>query len=278
MLSPQERLRILLDEMQQLEEYLTNLPKEAWDQPSACAEWCVADVVAHLTSNSKNNASRLLRALQGDVSPDDLSPPRGSGSVDPVSAAQRIIAFRKQFGKPDAILPEYLASNRQFSEATAMVGPDDWNKSSYRPAGPVPISNIVDVVLAEQTVHGWDIRSRFDPGAGLPPTAVPVLVEWVAQRPRWSFRAGPSPLPLRYRFEVTAPTPYSADVVVTEEAQNMEVASDKDAQVTFRSNGETYVMLMYGRITAREAIADGRVSYEGDQQLVAAFAERFVGG
>ena len=279
MLPPEERTRILLAETQILVDYLTRLPKSDWTHPTACSEWCVADVVAHLTSNSKNNAARIARALQGDESPDDLTPRRGRGSVDPVGAAHRTIAFRKQFGEPDAILPEFVAANRQLQEALAMVNPEDWNKPTYRAAGPEPISNIVDVELAELAVHGWDIRSQFEPAATLSPEAVPVLVERIAQRPRWwSFRQGTSPLPLRYRFEVVTPAQYTVDLVITAEEQYMEVASDKDPQVTFHCDGETYVMLMYGRVEPQDALTGGRVAGEGDRQLVQTFGANFIGG
>lgn len=279
MLPPEERLRILLAETSRLEDYLTSLPKEAWTHPTACSEWCVADVVAHLASNSKSFAPRISRALRGDASPDDLSPRRALGSVDPVGGAQRTIAFRKQFGEPDTILPEYLAANQEFRQTMAMVGPEDWNKSVYRPAGPEPMSNIVDVELAEVALHGWDIRSRFDPSAALSPEVVPVVVERIAQRPRWwSFKEGASPSPLRYRFDIATPALYSADVVVTEGEQYMEVASDKKADVIFRCDGETYVMLMYGRVEPSHMLNDGRLSFEGDQLLVTVFADCFVGG
>ena len=128
-------------------------------------------------------------------------------------------------------------------------------------------------------MHGWDIRSQFDPQASFSPECVPIIVERIAQRPRWwSFKQGHVPLPLRYRFEVASPTHYSADVVVTEEEQFMEVASSRNAQVTFQTDGETYIMLMYGRITPSQALADGRVSFEGNQELVTDLVLRFTGG
>lgn len=38
------------------------------------------------------------------------------------------------------------------------------------------------------------------------------------------------------------------------------------------------ILLMYGRLQPEAAIAEGRVTCAGDQQLVAAFAERYTGG
>ena len=57
----------------------------------------------------------------------------------------------------------------------------------------------------------------------------------------------------------------------------MEVASAEEAQDTFNCLGETYVMLMYGRINPRDALAEGRVSAVGDRLLVQTFGGHFVG-
>ena len=278
MLLPEERIRILSEETGRLENYLSGLPVEAWSLPSSCERWTVADVVAHLTLLGKNYPARINRASQGDASPDTPAHRRlASGQLDPAEEGDQAISLRQELG--DQLLSEFIKGNQAINQALARVGPQDWDKLVYRGVGTEPLRNLVDVFITEQTVHGWDIRSRFDPQAGLSPDCVPIIVERIAQRPRWwSFKEGASPLPLRYRIEVDKPAPYSVDLVVTEEKQYLEVASDKEAQVTFRCDGETYVMLMYGRIEPGHALAVGRLAAEGDQQLVSDFAERFTGG
>ena len=279
MSSPEERLEILRAETEGLERYLTDMPKEAWDQPSACDEWCIADVVAHLTQSSRTYPSRIPRALQGDASPDAMSSRLNPGEVDPENLAQRAVALRKELGGD--LLPEFIKANQSMVDALANISGQDWDKPVFRPYGPEPLRNIVDMLITELTVHGWDIRSRFDSQAGLSPGSVAVIVERIPQRPTWwSFRAeaGLAPLPLRYRFEVTPPTQYQVDLVVTEERRYMEVDSNDRPQVTFKCAGETFVFLMYGRINPEAAIADGRMSYAGDQELVNAFVQRFTGG
>jgi hypothetical protein len=77
---------------------------------------------------------------------------------------------------------------------------------------------------------------------------------------------------------MTQPAPYIVDAVVTEEQQYLEVASKDEAQVTIRCGGETFILLMYGRLQPDAAIAEGRVTFEGGQQLATAFIERFTGG
>ena len=276
---PEERWKILLAETEELEEYLRNLPKEAWNLPSACAAWSIGDVVAHLTLVRGFYPSRILRALEGDSSPDDLSPGLSRGDVEPVTDAEEAIALRKELG--GNLLAEFVKASGGIIDALANTGPQDWDNTVFRPSRPDPIRSVMDIFIAEFAIHGWDIRSRFESRAGLSPGSVAVMVERIPRRSTWwSFRteAGFAPSPLRYRFELTAPTHYRVDLVVTEERRYMEVASSDDAHVTFQCDAETFVFLMYGRIKPEAAIANGRMSYAGDQDLASAFVHRFTGG
>lgn len=276
---PEERLEILRAETEALEKFLRDLPKEAWDLPSACDGWCIADVVVHLTLTRGFNPSRIIRALQGDASPDDLSPRLVLGDVDPVSDATEAISMRKKLGED--LLAEFIKASQGIVTALANVGPQDWDKRVFRPSRPEPVRNLVDILISELAVHGWDVRSRFDSQAGLSRGSVAVMVERIPHRATWwSFgtAAGLASSPLRYRFEVKPPTQNRVDLVVTEERCYMEVASSDDAHVTFRCDGETFVFLMYGRIHPEVAIANGRMSYTGDQDIASAFIQRFTGG
>ena len=276
---PEERLEILRAETEALQKYLRDLPKEAWDLPSACDGWCIADVVAHLTLTRGFNPSRVLRALQCDSSPDGLSPGLGLGDVIPVADAEEAIALRRALGGD--LLAEFIKTSERIVDALANIGPQDWDKRVFRPSRAEPIRSLVDILISELAVHGWDVRSRFDSQAGLSPGSVAVMVERIPQRATWwSFRteAGFASLPLRYRFEVKPPTQNRVDLVVTEERCYMEVASSDDAHVTFRCDGETFVFLMYGRIHPEVAIANGRMSYTGDPELAGSFIQRFTGG
>ena len=49
-----------------------NLPAEDWKKQSACDEWLVSDVVAHLVGNSEFYASTVTQGLE-----DKFSPPEG---------------------------------------------------------------------------------------------------------------------------------------------------------------------------------------------------------
>jgi SCP-2 sterol transfer family len=121
----------------------------------------------------------------------------------------------------------------------------------------------------------------FDPHTRLSPACLPIVVEREAQRRRWrqapsdAVRIAPS---IRYRFEVTGVPHYRTEVILTDAHQYMETVGTTPADVTFRCDGDTFVLLMYGRIRAHEAVSQGRMTFEGDTEFAAAFSQRFKGG
>jgi hypothetical protein len=78
---------------------------------------------------------------------------------------------------------------------------------------------MVDALIIERTLHGWDIQSVFDPNTRLSPACLPIAVERNAQRPRWRKApsdAAPIAQSIRYRFEVTGVPHYRTDVIFTD--------------------------------------------------------------
>ena len=69
--------------------------------------------------------------------------------------AQTAIALANELG--DQLLPTFIQGNRDMKAALAQVGPEDWDKLVYRPNGAEPLRNIVDVLISERAIHGWDI-------------------------------------------------------------------------------------------------------------------------
>ena len=103
---------------------------------------------------------------------------------------------------------------------------------------------------------------------------------------RRAFR--PDPLlegrPLRYRFQVERPKERVIDLVLSDAAaQIIEGPADNPPgerpRGTFECDGETCVLILYGRLTPANAIAARRLTVAGgDAYLAASFGDRFVGG
>src|SRR2546422_9303293 len=92
-----DRVKILQSESERIKQYLHALPLETLSQPSACTQWQVQDVIAHLIGVAETYASSVSRGLQGDTGP--LPGRLPAGQATPAPSAEGIahgsIAGRK---------------------------------------------------------------------------------------------------------------------------------------------------------------------------------------
>ena len=276
----EERREILKAEYQRLEHYLHTLSPEAWQHPSACDQWNVADVIAHLTVGNKSHATWITEAVQAEsVTPERL-PRRSNQRVDAAAFAQRVIAWRKELS--NHLLSAFVTSIRALEHVFTQVAPDDWEKLCYRPNGAEPIRTILDNFIAEVSVHRWDVTSPFDPDVQLSHDCLGAMVERYPHRPRWWEITLPPqhpPLPVRWRFTVSGvPAPGTDFVIATPEEPYMEVAGDAPAQVTFQCDAQTFVLLAYGRLRPAAAFSKGTLTSEGSQAWAEIFMRSFIGG
>jgi uncharacterized protein (TIGR03083 family) len=276
----EERIEILKAEYQRLEQYLHTLSPEDWHHPSTCDQWTVADIIAHLTVSSRSHATWITEALQADSVTAERLPRRSHQRVDAATFAQRVIAWRKELGTH--LLPEFATTSRALAHAFEQVAPDDWEKLCYRPNGAEPMRTILDNFIAEVGVHRWDVIYPFDPHVQLSQDCLAVMVERYSHRPRWWDIVLPpqhSPLPVRFRFTVSGVTAPGTDfVVATPEEKYMEAAGDAPADVTFRCDAQTFVLLAYGRLRPASALSTGTLTYEGSQAWAELFMRSYIGG
>ncbi len=277
MYSDADRAQVVHAEAKRLEQFLRALSPEDWQRPSACDQWQVADVVAHLAGMSL--AERITGGLHGDLTPPQGGPQTGALSEDALreSVAQRAIAARERLG--DQLLSVFIASNDPLDQVLSALRPQDWETLCQHPMGPEPVRTWIDMRITELAMHGWDIRLRFDPQATLSTDSLPALCHTIPRAVRRAFRPDASrSTPVRYRFVVTESVAVRQDIVLSREGGRCEPASARKADVTFRCTAETYVLVLFRRCTVEAALRDGRLSYEGDPEIMAAFGQAFVGG
>ena len=268
--------RLLLD-------FLQTLPAESWQAASACEGWTVADVIGHLTS--VDLSSRLLRGLDGDHSPPEGAPPPEQHDEDAFAQSiyRRAIDASQRLG--DGLLADFTDRINETVALFRQVRAEQWDNLVYWPPGPMSARVLLTQRIAELTMHGWDIRSRLEDDYHLSDGSVSALLDTVDRAARRAFR--PDPLlagrPLRYRFQITHPEPRTLDLTLSDgEAQITDYAMEGDlteADVTFECDGETCVLVMYGRLTPHAAVGARRLSaLDGEPYLAATFGDRFVGG
>ncbi len=259
-----------------LREFLASLSQEEWVRPSACDLWEVRDVVAHVTSGAGRQLDSMRRGMAGDS-----SPPPGFESVDlsalSASNVQRDIALRKELG--EQLLPVFVARHEELTGLLDGFGAKGWDTPCWHARkGAMPAEEYVDLRVQELAIHDWDIRSGLDAGARLDPESVPVLLEVALTWLRASFRPGrPLDAPVVFRFEVTAPAGFIHDVVVNGDGFQADQAGGPKADVVVRCDADSYLLYLYGRLTAATGVATGRLSVDGDASRLRRFEEWFKG-
>ena len=278
--SPDDRVRLVQSESERLKQYLSSLPTDAWSRPSACDLWEVRDVVAHLAGDAAFYTRMVSRGSQGDSSPPEGYPP--PGTADANSSSERIgqgaISDRERLG--DRLLPSFNERNDQLNQLLSGLGPQGWDAPCYHPGGVFPARNFINMRMLELSMHGWDIRSSLEPSAHLSAESIPAIMDLIPGLFGWLFRPGSRlPAPVRYRFQLTgvASSDGVSDIVVEGDRARLEPAGESTANVAFRCDTETFVLLMLGRLTVDRAVATGRLAPEGDSGLVTEFGQWFKG-
>ena len=283
MVSWEERARLLRAESQKFQQYLSELPDDAWSKQSACDLWRVDDVVAHLVGNAEFYAGTVERGLKGEFEPPEGRPAAGTGhpSLGAAGTGAGAIANRESLG--DGLLAALEARTNYLTELLSGLSPEDRKKPCYHPGSIVPAGNFVDLRFKELALHQWDIRSVLESGARLIPDSLNSMVvlmnESIASGSiRWAFWAGPAlDQPVRYRFDVVEPVPFQADIVVEGDRFRVEQSSTDTADVNFSCGTDTLGLMMSGRLEASAAISQGELKVEGDGALAARFGQWFKG-
>lgn len=278
-----DHVALVQAESARLLQYLHALPADAWRQPSACTQWQIQDVVAHMAGVAEFYADTLSRGLQGDTTPPEGFPAPGTVNAAAMAEplAQMARATREQLGTQ--VLATCEAAVTRLNALLTRVGAQEWERPCYHPWRLMPVQQFLPMSLQELVLHGWDIRSRLDPETPLAPESLPALVELIATSRTsgfldWAFRPGAQlSTPVRYRFAVAGTKPSRVDIVVEGEQAHLEEAGDTPASVTFHCDPETYVLVMYGRLSLEAAHTMGRLQIEGDQALTRAFGQWFKG-
>lgn len=277
------RIDLLESEAQTLLDFLKDITQQAWEADSACEGWTIADVIGHLTS--VDLSTRLLRGLDGDHSPPEGSPSPENHDEDAFARSiyQRAVDARQRLG--GGLLEDFTERIDETVAWFRQVQPEQWDNLVYWPTGPMSMDTLLTQRIAELTMHGWDIRSRLERDFCLSDGSVAALLDTVDRAARRAFR--PDPLlagrPLRYRFSIDQPEQRVIDLVLSdgtaEIIEHAAGAATEPPHVTFECDGETCVLILYGRLTPNDAVAARRLSVaDGDSYLASTFGDRFVGG
>ena len=271
-----ETIALLRSEADSLAEFLAGLDTEGWGRQSACDAWTVADAAAHIAQGSQGSSLALVRAQGGDPSPPEGQRLLDAGDRASESTADRAKAFSA--GKEASeLIQAYREGSDRLVETALGLRPEDWEKPSFHRRGIIPVHENITRRIQEIAIHGWDIRSAFDPAAEISEAGAQEIAT-VAHR--WlgvCFVPVEGGANARFRFEVSGPNAFSEDVVLEGNSFLIEPAGDATPDVTFRANTSAYVLLVYGRLDISSGSTPVQLEIDGPLETALLFTQSFQG-
>jgi uncharacterized protein (TIGR03083 family) len=139
----------LVRQRTRLAELLGALDKEQWTAPSACDEWTVQDVIAHLIGTNQFWTISIGAGLAG-------SPTRILAEFDPVATpAQMVDAVRSR--SIAETLDQFIESNAALAATVAGLDDDAWSVLAEAPPGHVALRALALHALWDAWVHERDV-------------------------------------------------------------------------------------------------------------------------
>ena len=263
-----ERVETARTEAARLEQRLRGLTAEQLGQPSACDRWSVADVAAHLAFVAQFQTRMIGRGLQGDDSMPEAARQQGP-DAPPASEmiAQGAIGLRERLG--DGLMDSFNERYEELFKLLDSMTPDDYEKPCWHPRGDTSVADFVDLVVNELALHGWDALSPVDSTYRIAGEAIPAGLDLCGNVLGRMARAEPRMLgPIRFGFELTDGGTMP-DLVVG--------GGRSGVNATLHSDGETLLLMVYGRLSMENALSSGRLRISGDEALAKELGSRLTG-
>ncbi len=257
---------------------LSNGPADALNGPSACSEWDVGTVAAHLAGGAVRQRDSMLRGLAGEGGAPEGESARPTPDQVQQSNAVNNAQMRADFG--DALLDNFR-NNYEELDATLQAW-TDWSIGCWhRRRGTISASSYLDLRIQELVIHDWDMRSG---GAGQGDLDADGAVALLPASEMWyqlCFRpTAPLTTPFVYRMDIGADggAALRHDVIVTGDGFSVvEPSAQREAQLTIRCDAGTYLLCLYNRLDWNTAKRAGRVRVSQTADTIAHVGLRNLG-
>ena len=257
---------------------LSNGPAAALNGPSACSEWDVGTVAAHLAGGAVRQREAMLRALDGEGGAPAGESARPSPDQVQQSNAVNNAQLRADFG--DALLDNFQAEYEALDQT--LQAWTDWSIGCWhRRRGTISASSYLDLRIQELVIHDWDMRSG---GAGQGDLDGDGAVALLPASEMWyqlCFRpTAPLTTPFVYRMDIGADggAALRHDVIVTGDSFSVvEPAAQRAAQLTIRCDAGAYLLCLYNRVDWNTAKRAGRVRVSQTADTIAHVGLRNLG-
>lgn len=266
-------VELCISQARQLEDFVRRLPQPAWKSQSACNEWQVGDVVAHLSGLSYVFGRLITRMVKEE----EEAEPQQQQDEEQLLTAEGAKKLHKELGEGWLLL-RFTKDLLQFIQVIQTLQPEDAARTSAAAmgmGGRINVQQLLRVMAREMVVHRWDIESRVGAKASLPREAFPTLMGNLAGWRTFGFQKTEAQPPVRYHWVISETPPVTWDVVIKGDSFEQHSSATGSPDVIFSTDPETYLLVGFGRQDLRDAIDRDLIQAKGDQAKIDAYSTYF---
>ena len=249
-----------------------SLTPEQLALPSACSEWQVQDVIAHLIGGADRQIENMTRGMGGDSGPPQASNQSDSSAASALGS-QRDMHWRESLG--DGLLAGFDGYYARLYRVLDEFQPDGWDTLCWHQRrGAMPAWEYVELRIQELAIHDWDIRKALEPNPSLHPDCIDPILGFATKWLGMCFRPGDKlDTPVVYEFDLAPPHETSLILRVSGDSFDMPSTEEVPERWTVCAEAPAFLLFIYGRITGREALDANEFAITGGPELL----ERFEG-
>lgn len=250
-------------ECRRFADVLDGLDPAGWRTPvPTCGEWTVRDLTAHVAWVAEMLGQSVQNSLAGKPGPiaDDFA-----------SVRARVMESKRAMSE-EQLLTDFRTRVAQMAATLDRVRHDDLTLPGWHPAGMWTVARLIVQWLWEVSLHRYDLTASLGRDSEMDPASVTVDLDYIpVVGSRYLNPKADPDLTASYRAATRDP---ERNIVFRFASGTAEVLADDQttpADVTFRSDGQTWLLAFVNRIDRAGAMSTGKIRVEGD----AALAERF---
>lgn len=257
---------------------LSEAPSGALNGPSACSEWDVGTVAAHLAGGATRQREAMMRGRDGQGGPPPGEETQPSPDQVQQSNAVNNVQSRNEMG--DSLLDQF---QQEYSDLDALLQEwSDWSIGCWhRRRGTISAESYVDLRIQELVIHDWDMRSGGEGVGDLDPEGAVALLPASEMWYQLCFRPTATlTSPVTYRFDVGSDggANLQHDIVVTGDGYSVSAwSSDRQPDITIRADAGSYLLCLYNRVDWNVAKRGGRITVSQNPDTIAHVALRNLG-
>ena len=265
-MSDQQLVDMMEAVWQSIDTLCEDFSQEQWKTATDCPNWSVQDQISHLVGSE----SRILQRPAPEHTPAETGHVRNE-----IGARNEEQVDWRRSWPGSRVLEEFREVTAERLTSLRAMTPEDFAAETETPIGPGTVADFLRIRIFDAWVHEQDIRRAVGrPGHMQGLVAQHAIDRTALAMPYVVARRASAPHGTTAIFRVTGEAGQTVSVEVQERRGQRLPEEPASPTVTLTMDAETFACLGCGRWEPSQALAQGKVSIEGDKTL----GEAIVGG